>query len=301
MTPCCRAGSSRTRTRTGTGTSPSPSDRALPVSPLPRRSSRTGTSLTPVLPSLGANYQQLPVNAPLVPIANFQRDGPQLYVHQGARPNYQSSIAPLSYTPRPYNLEEHEVFLGNALYDLSEITERASFLFLAPRPSPRTLALARRLRSRPPPPPRTSADARPQWTSSSRARCGRRCSTTARRSASSATSRATSRTRTRPSSRASVRRPSSCCSRSPSLTLALASVRLRRRGPGPRGPPREGDRRRRRQAAPGQAGRARGEHEVQVARCLNVSDDHVRVRVRRMYDHECADMYNHTHRPPTVV
>ncbi|EJD37668.1 catalase [Auricularia subglabra TFB-10046 SS5] len=72
---------------------------------------------------LGTNYQQLPVNAPLVPVANFQRDGPQTFVHQGPRPNYQSSVAPLTYKPPAYNPEEHETFLGNALYDLSEITE----------------------------------------------------------------------------------------------------------------------------------------------------------------------------------
>lgn len=50
-------------------------------------------------------------------------------MHQGPRPNYQSSIAPLTYKPRAFNPEEHETFLGNALYDLSEITERASPLF----------------------------------------------------------------------------------------------------------------------------------------------------------------------------
>lgn len=47
-------------------------------------------------------------------------------MHQGPRPNYQSSIQPLAYKPRAYDLAEHEVFLGSALYDLSEITERAS-------------------------------------------------------------------------------------------------------------------------------------------------------------------------------
>lgn len=31
----------------------------------------------------------------------------------------------MTYKPRPYNLEDHEVFLGNSLFDLSEITERA--------------------------------------------------------------------------------------------------------------------------------------------------------------------------------
>lgn len=31
--------------------------------------------LTKLVDRLGVNYQQLPVNAPIVPVANFQRDG----------------------------------------------------------------------------------------------------------------------------------------------------------------------------------------------------------------------------------
>lgn len=83
---------------------------------------------------LGANYQQLPVNQPIVPIANFQRDGPQTYISQGSRPNYQSSIQPLTYAAKKgtmdcsaRNLEDHlrhEAWLGTAYRDLSEITER---------------------------------------------------------------------------------------------------------------------------------------------------------------------------------
>ena len=44
---------------------------------------------------------------------------------QGPRPNYQSSILPLKYRGKPYENVEHEVFLGTAQADLSEITERA--------------------------------------------------------------------------------------------------------------------------------------------------------------------------------
>lgn len=73
---------------------------------------------------LGVNYQQLPVNAPIVPISNFQRDGFMAFVNQGARPNYQSSIQPLSYKKKPYHDVKHELFLGHAQADLSEITER---------------------------------------------------------------------------------------------------------------------------------------------------------------------------------
>ena len=73
---------------------------------------------------LGTNYQQLPVNAPLVPIANFQRDGFMALHNQGARPNYQSSIAPLTYKKKAYAGAKHEAFLGYAQADLSEMTER---------------------------------------------------------------------------------------------------------------------------------------------------------------------------------
>ncbi|KZS88086.1 catalase [Sistotremastrum niveocremeum HHB9708] len=72
---------------------------------------------------LGVNYNQLPVNAPVRAVANFQRDGAATYISQGARPNYQSSIQPLTYKPRSYTTEDHEHFLGAAQADLSEITE----------------------------------------------------------------------------------------------------------------------------------------------------------------------------------
>ncbi|KZP13984.1 catalase [Athelia psychrophila] len=78
---------------------------------------------------LGANYQQLPVNAPIVKIANFQRDGPMAFDNQGARPNYQSTIAPLAYKAHPTTAEghvrqqRHEAFVGGAFRDLSVITE----------------------------------------------------------------------------------------------------------------------------------------------------------------------------------
>jgi catalase len=75
---------------------------------------------------LGVNYQQFPVNAPVVPVANFQRDGPATFVSQGSRPNYQSTISPLTYRPKPYSDTEHkhEVWAGHArthLYDISEL------------------------------------------------------------------------------------------------------------------------------------------------------------------------------------
>ncbi|OAX41211.1 catalase-domain-containing protein [Rhizopogon vinicolor AM-OR11-026] len=83
---------------------------------------------------LGVNYNQLPVNTPLNPVANFQRDGPMAFNNQGARPNYQSSITPLTFlnnkgsshgTPRDYERQaNHENWLSGAFWDLSEITER---------------------------------------------------------------------------------------------------------------------------------------------------------------------------------
>lgn len=72
---------------------------------------------------LGVNYQQLPVNSPIVPINNFQRDGFMAFNNQGNRPNYQSSILPLSYKAKPYKDAKHEQFLGHALADLTFITE----------------------------------------------------------------------------------------------------------------------------------------------------------------------------------
>jgi len=80
---------------------------------------------------LGVNYQQLPVNQPLHPVANFQRDGPGLYISQGARPNYQSSIQPLSYrAPKSAqdavlreSSEKHEKWLAGVYRDLSEVNE----------------------------------------------------------------------------------------------------------------------------------------------------------------------------------
>jgi len=80
---------------------------------------------------LGANYQQLPVNAPLVPVANFQRDGPATYISQGNRPNYQSTIQPINFRKMDGTLEsevrakreKHERFIGGAYRDLSEVTE----------------------------------------------------------------------------------------------------------------------------------------------------------------------------------
>jgi catalase len=74
---------------------------------------------------LGVNYQQLPVNAPVCPVANFQRAGAMTFISQGNRPNYQSTIQPLRYAPKhkSYYTTQHEEWVGGAMLDLSEITE----------------------------------------------------------------------------------------------------------------------------------------------------------------------------------
>lgn len=74
---------------------------------------------------LGVNYQQIPVNAPLVPVANFQRDGfMTVNGNQGARPAYASSIRPLQYTTRSTAAAAHEAKLMPGVHSfLSQVTE----------------------------------------------------------------------------------------------------------------------------------------------------------------------------------
>lgn len=73
---------------------------------------------------IGVNYQQLPVNQPRVNyrMANFQRDGQMAFYNQGARPNYISSIDPISFRERSVNLDKvHGEFIGDAVTFLSSI------------------------------------------------------------------------------------------------------------------------------------------------------------------------------------
>jgi catalase len=82
---------------------------------------------------LGVNYSQIPVNQPIVPVANFQRDGLMAINNQGARPNYQSTIVPLTYLRHKGSVNgaardaereaKHEKWIGGAYWDLSEVTE----------------------------------------------------------------------------------------------------------------------------------------------------------------------------------
>jgi catalase len=73
---------------------------------------------------IGANYQQLPVNQSACPFmaGNFQRDGQMAFYNQGSRPNYLSSIEPISFKERAYDLNKvHGKFTGEAVAFLSEI------------------------------------------------------------------------------------------------------------------------------------------------------------------------------------
>ena len=82
---------------------------------------------------IGVNYQQLPVNAPRTSykMANFQRDGAMAFLNQGSRPNYISSIEPISFRERTIDLDKlHGQFTGTAVTFLSEIREED---FNAPR------------------------------------------------------------------------------------------------------------------------------------------------------------------------
>jgi len=73
---------------------------------------------------LGVNYQQLPVNAPVCPVHNFSRDGFMAFTNQGSAPNYPSTERPLTYKKKPYTTDAHEKFVGAAISQLSEITDR---------------------------------------------------------------------------------------------------------------------------------------------------------------------------------
>jgi catalase len=81
---------------------------------------------------LGVNFQQLPVNAPVTPVANFQRAGAATFVGQGARPNYQSTISPLTYRAKPYAEAEHrhEIWVGHSRSHLLVITTEREHLII---------------------------------------------------------------------------------------------------------------------------------------------------------------------------
>lgn len=74
---------------------------------------------------VGVNYQQLPVNQPLVPyqIFNFQRDGSMAFYNQGGRPLHLSSIQMPTLQPRSYNIANSAGYDdGHAISFLSGVT-----------------------------------------------------------------------------------------------------------------------------------------------------------------------------------
>ncbi|KAH9953690.1 catalase [Russula dissimulans] len=83
---------------------------------------------------LGVNNKQLPCNAPIVPIANYQRAGKASFISQGNRPNIQTSYQGLNFVGPPgaidsqiRNNHRQEVFDGTAYRNLvlaSDLTDR---------------------------------------------------------------------------------------------------------------------------------------------------------------------------------
>lgn len=64
---------------------------------------------------LGTNYQQIPVNCPLHAYNPFQRDGPMNVTdNYGSTPNYPSSLAPLDYSMKVTQEDNHEKWVGTA-------------------------------------------------------------------------------------------------------------------------------------------------------------------------------------------
>ena len=73
---------------------------------------------------IGVNYQQLPVNSHVTShkTANFQRDGAMAFFNQGSRPNYLSSIEPISFKERSVDFDKvHGQFVSDAVTFLSSI------------------------------------------------------------------------------------------------------------------------------------------------------------------------------------
>ncbi|KAI0704190.1 catalase-domain-containing protein [Cerioporus squamosus] len=73
---------------------------------------------------LGVNHMQIPVNAPLNPVANLERDGRMnVNGNQGSRPNYLSTLSKIKLPPRAYVDETHQQWTGGAVAALSAVNE----------------------------------------------------------------------------------------------------------------------------------------------------------------------------------
>ncbi|KAI0088364.1 catalase-domain-containing protein [Irpex rosettiformis] len=72
---------------------------------------------------LGTNNLQIPVNAPTVPVANFERDGfMTVNGNQGSRPNYHSTLERINTPPIPYIEDTHQQWTGGAVRSLTQVT-----------------------------------------------------------------------------------------------------------------------------------------------------------------------------------
>ncbi|KAG0147064.1 hypothetical protein CROQUDRAFT_62116 [Cronartium quercuum f. sp. fusiforme G11] len=73
---------------------------------------------------LGVNFQSLPINCPLNPVANVQRDGVYAGMtgNQGSRPNYLSTFQSINVPPKPYDETNHTIWTGGAVAYLSKVS-----------------------------------------------------------------------------------------------------------------------------------------------------------------------------------
>ncbi|EGG02269.1 uncharacterized protein MELLADRAFT_38712 [Melampsora larici-populina 98AG31] len=71
---------------------------------------------------LGTNFNQIPINCPMNPVANFQRDGQASYLgNQGSRANYLSSFQSINLPPSPYDVSNHTAWVGGAVRSMSQV------------------------------------------------------------------------------------------------------------------------------------------------------------------------------------
>ncbi|KAI0340276.1 catalase-domain-containing protein [Trametopsis cervina] len=72
---------------------------------------------------IGVNNRQIPVNAPTVPVANFERDGAMnINGNQGSRPNYLSTIEEIKLPAQAFVDDLHQQWTGGAVRALSQVT-----------------------------------------------------------------------------------------------------------------------------------------------------------------------------------
>lgn len=63
------------------------------------------------------------INSPLNPVANFLRDGAMSFNNQGGRPNFFSTQDEIKLEVRPYNDDNHTIWVGGAVKYVSQPTE----------------------------------------------------------------------------------------------------------------------------------------------------------------------------------